>query len=212
MTWLRGTATFSADRAYRYVLTRRWGDGPVMTFIGLNPSTADADADDPTVRRLVGFARRAGCGSVCAVNLFALRATDPRALRRSPDPVGPDNDGFLRERTQVTYVVAAWGAHGNLNGRSARVRVMLSAIPLLCFGLTANGEPRHPLYVRSDAPLLSLSGSYALITPARSRTGQSPLRAGASSPQRLGGPDEHFYCPTRPGSLRDHPGRRRAPG
>jgi hypothetical protein len=193
MTWRRGTARLSADRAYRYMLTRWWADGLVMMFIGLNPSTADADTDDPTVRRLIGFARRESCGSVWVVNLFALRATDPRALRVSPDPVGPLNDRFLRERTRAACVAAAWGAHGNLNGRSAQVRAMFPAVPLLllCFGLTANGEPRHPLYMRSDAPLLSLPGS-SVQTPARSRTGQSPLRAGASSPQCLGGPVEHF--------------------
>ncbi len=192
MTWLRGTAMFSADRAYRYVLTRRWGDGPVMTFIGLNPSTADADTDDPTVRRLVGFARREDCGSVCVVNLFALRATDPRALRASPDPVGPGNDAFLRERTQAAYVVAAWGAHGALDGRAAEVRALLADVPLLCFARTASGEPRHPLYVRSDAPFVPLPAlslpSSSVLTSARSRTGQSPLRAGTSSPQCLGGP------------------------
>ena len=159
MTWLRGTATLSADRAYRYVLTRRWDDGPVMTWIMLNPSTADADTDDPTIRRCIGFARREGCGAIRVVNLFALRATSPNALRASSDPVGPDNDSFLRERTHAEYVVAAWGAHGGLHGRSHEVRAALRHLPLLCLGVTPGGEPRHPLYVRSSTPFIPLPGS-----------------------------------------------------
>lgn len=155
-TWTRGTAWLSADRAYRYVLTRRWDDGPVMAWIMLNPSTADADTNDPTIRRCIGFARREGCGAIWVVNLFALRATDPRVLRASPDPVGPANDSFLRERTRTDYVVAAWGAHGSLNGRSHEVRTALADIPLLCLGITRGGEPRHPLYVQSDTPLVRL--------------------------------------------------------
>ena len=152
--WPRGTATLSADRTYRYLLTRRWDDGPVMTWIMLNPSTADADTDDPTIRRCTGFARREGCGAICVVNLFALRATDPRELRTSPDPVGPDNDSFLLERTRAGSVVAAWGSHGSLNGRSRAVAALLVAaeVPLLALGVTSSGEPRHPLYIRSDAP------------------------------------------------------------
>ena len=155
--WLRGTETVSADQAYRYLLTRRSGDGPSMTWIGLNPSTADARSDDPTVRRLIGFARREGCEAICVLNLFALRSADPRCLLSSPDPVGRDNDGYLRERTRAaSFVVAAWGARGVLNGRSRDVRAMLAGVPLLCLGVTSGGEPRHPLYVRGDVPFRDL--------------------------------------------------------
>ena len=162
--WLRGTATLSADRAYRYLLTRRWGDGPAMTWIMLNPSTADASDDDPTIRRCIGFARREGCAAIQVVNLFALRAADPRELRASPDPVGPGNDGFLLARPAAACIVAAWGASGNFLGRSRKVRVMLGGTALLCLGLTSAGEPRHPLYSRSDTPLVP----FPAITPARS--------------------------------------------
>ena len=153
------SAAFSADRTYRYVLTRTWDQtARTMTWIMLNPSTADAMADDPTIRRCKAFARREGFGGMAVVNLFGLRATDPRALRDHPDPAGPANDWFLRLHTQAApRTVAAWGARGALHGRAAEVAGMLAAIPgvrLECLGVTADGSPRHPLYVRSDAPLI----------------------------------------------------------
>ena len=83
-------------RVYRYLLTRRWGTVPAMVWIMLNPSTADAFAEDPTIRRCLIFAHREGCGGLTVVNLFALRSTDPKALTRHPDPVGPANDTFIR--------------------------------------------------------------------------------------------------------------------
>jgi hypothetical protein len=169
MTWLRGMATLSADRAYRYLLTRRWGDGPAMCWIMLNPSTADASEDDPTIRRCIGFARREGCEAIQVVNLFALRASDPRELLASPDPVGPGGDGFLLARPLSACTVAAWGAQGSLRGRSAKVTAMLAGARLLCLGVTASGEPRHPLYVRGDAPLVPFS-AIPVTVPARGLT------------------------------------------
>jgi len=153
-----GTAWFSEDQAYRYLLTRWLGDEPkVMTWIMLNPSTADAFTDDPTIRRCIRFARREGCGTIRVVNLFAYRATDPRELSApGRDPVGPDNDRFLDEHTQASLVVAAWGAGGTLNGRAREVggRLAAAGTRLNCLGVTKDGHPRHPLYVRSDAPLI----------------------------------------------------------
>ena len=87
---VRGRAGFSRCGRYRYWLRRRWnGDLPQCTFIGLNPSTADARTNDPTLRRCINFADQWGYGSLLLVNLFALRSTDPRALRLSDDPQGP---------------------------------------------------------------------------------------------------------------------------
>ena len=153
-----GAAWFSDDRRYRYLLTRWWSDAPeAMTWIMLNPSTADASADDPTIRRCIRFARREGCGSIRVVNLFALRATHPRELSLpGRDPVGPDNDRILAEHAQAHLVVAAWGAGGALNGRAREVgsRLTTAGVRLMCFGVTRDGHPRHPLYVRSDAPLV----------------------------------------------------------
>ena len=187
MTWLRGTATLSADRAYRYLLTRRWGDGPAICWIMLNPSTADASEDDPTIRRCIGFARREGCEAIHVVNLFALRAADPRELLASPDPVGPGSDGFLLARPLSVCTVAAWGAHGSLRGRSSQVRAMLASVPLLCLGLTSGGEPRHPMYVRADVPLVPLPIS---VPPARSLTFHGSAAGRVLSPAKPGGPTD----------------------
>lgn len=75
-------ARLSSCRAYRFALWRIWDQSmPYAMFIGLNPSTADETRDDPTLVRCGNFARQWGYGSVCMANLFALRATGPRALR-----------------------------------------------------------------------------------------------------------------------------------
>ncbi|PPB82564.1 hypothetical protein LV82_00502 [Albidovulum inexpectatum] len=155
---LRSEALYSPCGTWRYRLTRRWGAGRLVTFILLNPSTATERADDPTLARCVSRARALEAGGVCVVNLFALRATDPRALRQHPDPIGPKTDGvLLRAARQAGMLICGWGNHGALRGRDAQVRSMLQAIgvPLFHLGLTANGQPRHPLYVRLEtAPIL----------------------------------------------------------
>src|SRR4051812_10658415 len=83
--------TFAVRDRYRYTLTRSLGPGPLATFVMLNPSTAGAFNDDPTVRKCVAFCRRWGCGRLQVVNLFAYRATSPRQLKQVNDPVGPRN-------------------------------------------------------------------------------------------------------------------------
>jgi hypothetical protein len=150
------SAWFSEDRAYRYLLTRDWGDGPVMTWIMLNPSTADAFTSDPTCTRVIQFARREKCTGIRVVNLYGLRATDPAVLRTHPDPVGPCNDRFIDDCTRGLLVVAGWGSHGVRDDRGLQVSTRLDAagVHLLCLGQTASGQPRHPLYVRSDTPLV----------------------------------------------------------
>jgi hypothetical protein len=153
----RRSATFDPSRTYRYALERRWSEAAPAVFVMLNPSTADAFAEDPTIRRCLAFARREGCGGLVVVNLFALRATDPYELYKivHPDPVGPENDRIVREAAAEAEgpVIAAWGVHGALNGRGAIVARLLEASDLMCLGLTKDGHPRHPLYVRGDAPL-----------------------------------------------------------
>ncbi len=147
-----GGATFSRDRRYRYHLWRRWDRSlPAVAFCMLNPSTADERVEDPTIRRCVGFARDWGYGAVEIVNLFALRATDPRALGRSRDPVGPRNDAYVLEVASRLSIVIAWGAHGRLRERGRDMLELLSPRSrLLALGRTRVGEPRHPLYLRRD--------------------------------------------------------------
>lgn len=151
------TATFDTTRTYRYHLSREWGTGPRCVFVMLNPSTADAFTLDPTVRRCIAFAKRERCGTLHVLNAFALRSTDPKALRRATDPIGLLNDHFIKWYTRnASIVVAAWGTHGAYMDRGAEVaqRLQADGVYLQCLGLTAEGHPRHPLYVPGDAPLL----------------------------------------------------------
>ena len=108
---------------YRYRLSRTWDPtGPVVAFVMLNPSTADAEVLDPTVRRCVGFARGWGFGSLEVVNLFAFRATDPRDLLRAAAPVGAANDrAILDAASAADRVVVAWGTRGTHLGRATEV-------------------------------------------------------------------------------------------
>ena len=144
---------------YRYRLWRVWEpDAPRIVFVLLNPSTADATRDDPTLRRCLGFARRWGFGSLEVVNLFALRSPSPAALRAAADPVGPENDRWLTEAVERADAVAAgWGNHGPLLGRAEAVRARLPD-GTLCLGVTASGQPRHPLYVAGDCDPSPLPG------------------------------------------------------
>lgn len=152
----RSGAVISDCGRYRYVLTRHWlrGEGSVA-FVMLNPSTADATIDDPTIRRCMGFAQRWGFGSLSVVNLYGLRATDPSALADADDPIGPDNDDWLHETGWTAdEVVLAWGAHRFAVKREREAVELLSrgrGERLKCLGLSANGHPRHPLYLRGDA-------------------------------------------------------------
>lgn len=150
----RSTALYSPCGLYRYALTRDWGPGPRWLFVMLNPSTATEVRNDPTVERCERRARALGAGGFAVANLFAFRATDPRAMRAGADPVGPGNDAALADLAgRADAILCAWGAHGAHLGRGRAVAAGLRATgrPLLHLGLTACGEPRHPLYVRYAA-------------------------------------------------------------
>jgi hypothetical protein len=150
---VNGSALFSDCRTWRYSLTRELGGAGTVAFVGLNPSTADERADDPTIRRCIGFARHWGYARLDVVNVYALRATDPRALRTADDPVGPENDRVLGEvLDEADLVVAAWGVHARRN-RVQQLATILARVPLHALGVTKEGAPRHPLYVRADARL-----------------------------------------------------------
>ncbi len=150
---IRG-AHFDDSGAYRYRLWRTWEvQGPLAVFVGLNPSTADGECDDPTIRRCLGFARSWGCGRLAVVNLFAWRATRPADLREARNPVGPLNDEVLAQVAGAAdLLVACWGVHGAWQDRGQAVRTALRG-PWQCLGLTRDGLPRHPLYLRRETPL-----------------------------------------------------------
>lgn len=158
-------ATISDDGVYRYDLTRRWATGPTALWIMLNPSTADAQDDDQTIRTIRGISTHNGCGALAVVNLYALRSRDPDALLRHPDPTGPRNaetiKRWLADR-QVAFVVAGWGQwrtkHRNNPELPFRLNVEQFAKDelrtLLCIQRLKDGEPRHPLYAKHDSTLI----------------------------------------------------------
>lgn len=144
----------SNDRLYRYTLWRDWDslfNHSYCVFIGLNPSTADETQDDPTIRRCIDFAKRWDYGALCMLNLFAYRSTDPAGLSNTSDPIGPLNNYWLNQvSNEAGIVIAAWGVHGAFIGRDCEVSKMIIPKTVYCLGLTKDGFPRHPLYVRSD--------------------------------------------------------------
>lgn len=151
------TAHFSPCRTWRYTLTRDvaplTGYGTCV-FIGLNPSTADETQDDPTIRRCIGFAQRWGYARLKMMNLYAYRSTDPKGLWTADDPVGPVNNHALYAAFgSANMIVAAWG----VNARPDRLAQFTEAFhgwDMHCLGVTKNGSPRHPLYVKGDTPLV----------------------------------------------------------
>lgn len=165
---VQADAVLSEDGVYRYVLERWWAYDPhdVITrsreahsavrwacWIMLNPSTATADVDDATIRKIQKFSRSWGYGGARVVNLFALRSSKPKALYGHPDPIGPANDNFIVEAVRESdLVVAAWGVHGALHQRGeAVVEVVVAAgRDLHALRLTNGGHPWHPLYRPDD--------------------------------------------------------------
>lgn len=147
-------ATFSLCRTWRYALWRIWKDGPLLASIGLNPSTADEDHNDPTIRREIEFAKRLRFGGLVKFNLYAYRATKPNDMVHALDPVGPENDV-----TMASYVprIGRWMATWGSLRESWRERVAwqerIEAVRLnvnqeiWCFGFNMDGEPKHPLYL-----------------------------------------------------------------
>lgn len=160
---MRRTAVISDCGRYRYRLGREnlpaLRGGPEIdpertaTFVMLNPSTADASIDDPTIRRCVDYARRWGFGALLVVNLYAWRATDPRELRGVEDPIGPDNDAYLTDAamaaTSGSPLVAAWGANAAAE-RIAQVLALPGMDRLTALAVTKAGHPGHPLYLKAD--------------------------------------------------------------
>lgn len=142
-------ATISDCELYRYALWRVWDKAkPLMVWVMLNPSKANATEDDHTIRWCIEFARQQGYGGIRVVNLFAYRATVPADMKRAKDPVGPLNDKVLTEACRdAGLLLVAWGAHGSFMGRDRQVYDLIlrvyRAAPY-CLQVTNGGYPRHP--------------------------------------------------------------------
>lgn len=155
-----GVVWFDEQRLYRYLWGQVWPDGrDIVTWIMLNPSTADEHQDDATIRRCRDFSKRWGFSTMLIVNLFALRSSRPLALQRADDPVGPLNDLAIEEAAKsAALVVCAWGNHGWWLGRDQIVLDKLRdwGVEPHCLGLTASLRPKHPLRLARETELLSL--------------------------------------------------------
>lgn len=153
VTYTGKSAVISEDRRFRYGLTRTWdADKGTVSFILLNPSTADAEQDDATIRKCVGFAKCWGYGGIRICNLYAYRARDPKNLKAAGYPVGPENDSWLRGLGESSEeIIVAWGNHA----RPERVREVMALIgrPVKCLGVNRNGSPSHPVMLGYDRPL-----------------------------------------------------------
>lgn len=156
---MRGAAKFSDDRYYRYVLGRFWGNCEVdmpVTWIMLNPSTASATRNDPTIRKCIQFSHHWGYDSLYVVNLFAKRSSDPKDLLLWDDPVGPDNDKWICWAVKKSpTVVLAWGSNGwRWQERVKEVLKLISPRESRCLGYTNHGHPRHPLMLSYKTKLV----------------------------------------------------------
>lgn len=148
-------ALISDDEFYRYKLWRIWDESlPCVLFIGLNPSTADANIDDPTIRKCIALTKNWGYGGFYMGNLFGFRSTKPENLISASDPIGKCNDTALNEMAQkAEIIVAAWGNKGRLFNRDKEI---IRQFPQLhCLKITKENQPIHPLYQRNDANLLN---------------------------------------------------------
>lgn len=149
-------ATISECGNYRYTLTRTWDESkPKVMFIMLNPSTADANNDDPTIRRCVNFAKSWDYGGLYVCNLFAFRATNPKELLKVGNPFGDQNIWHTRKLSdEVDTIVCAWGNKPILNKilkETSPYSLLHFVLPKLHFlELSKDGTPKHPLYLNGD--------------------------------------------------------------
>ena len=147
---MKTDAILLEDRKYRYVLSRIWDETkPTVMIIGLNPSIADEIKNDPTIERCINFAKFWSYGGVYMLNLFAFRATHPQDMLNAEEPIGKDNDQYIKKYSKICdKVVCAWGNDGAYKNRSKEVLSILNNAYYL--KLNKTGEPAHPLYLKSD--------------------------------------------------------------
>lgn len=153
-------AFLSPCETYRYTLSRLWATNkPRLAVVMFNPSTADARADDPTIRTLMRIALFRGFGAIHVVNLFAYRCTDPKLLRLDSthsDIIGPANDEHIATMCRGRAVLCAWGA--NADDWPDRARDVTNLIRdskpsrLYALGFTKSRQPKHPLYQKIETP------------------------------------------------------------
>ncbi len=191
---VKRAADLSSDGLYRYRLERRWGPEGQVAFIGLNPSTADAEIDDQTVRRCMSFARSWGYDGIQIGNLFALRSTDPLAVKRRmvDSAVGPKNDFYLDTIAQfASRIIACWGAFDWADWRAKDVLRMLQRRgPIYCLGKNKDGSPKHPLYLPSDTEPTMFQDGYTELAIGSFREFKLYRHRTSSSPRFVANPTD----------------------
>ncbi len=169
---MNSNAFFSLSRKYRYRLTRKLSESNKrIIFIGLNPSTANAENNDSTLRRLINFSNSWGYGSLVVINLFARVSISPKFLKSSSNPIGHHNNFELKSKIigwsqdEFSDLWLGWGAHGSFMKRDREILKEVRKFSLkkienfpkakmpLAIGLTKSGSPRHPLYMHSSSYL-----------------------------------------------------------
>lgn len=150
-------ASISECGRYRWWLRRVW-DAPllndgrfqgVINFVMLNPSTADAEIDDPTIRRCIAYAKSWGYGGLTVTNLYAFRSTDPRELKRATNPVGEWNSRYVREfANDADMTVCAWGNNAEpYHAQEVLGWLLESSDKVTALRVSKTGQPCHPLYL-----------------------------------------------------------------
>ena len=148
---MKKDAILSDCRSYRFALWRTWDETKKYAMIiGLNPSTADEIEDDNTITRCINFSKSWGYGGLCMANLFAFRATNPMQIRNINNPIGDKNDEYIIDLAKnAGIVIAAWGNHGIYMNRANHIKNIISNLHYLALNKT--GEPKHPLYLKSNS-------------------------------------------------------------
>jgi hypothetical protein len=153
---MRKKAFFSECGKFRFQLYRIWDESlPIAMCIGLNPSTANSDDNDPTIRNLIRLLKNNGYGGFHMVNLFALISPLPDSLRMHPDPVNDTDKWNFNIAHNCQSIVFCWG---NFKQAQYRAKKYIQKYEgALCFGKNKNGSPKHPLYLKSTTLLQSFN-------------------------------------------------------
>jgi hypothetical protein len=151
-------ATISDCNLYRYNLMRKWNleGNNLVSFIGLNPSTADANKDDPTLLRCINFSKSLGFDGLILVNLFAYRSKSPTVMKQHTSPVGVENDIYIIDAIdQTNKTILCWGNNGTHKSRNLELYDLIKTHreSYYCLGKTMNNHPKHPLYLSRDTAL-----------------------------------------------------------
>ena len=165
------SAVLSPCGLYRYRLERSVGmDGPVFAFFGINPSTADATENDPTVRKWIGFTKTWAGSRFIVGNVWPLRSKNVKALATATKWKHIDRENWQHLEQMVAeadVLVPCWGDRGKvpraMHNDLDRLRAWLvtqgqaTGKPVRCFGLTKGGDPMHPLRLAYSTELQPLA-------------------------------------------------------